>query len=483
MAFPPQGVGGAGGIRKLSELEIDTDKDWNQKRITNIGAPLSDLDVPRARAEDILSGVFDVARIPDLDASKITTGVFSLDRIPTITRAKLEYPTVDVSLTYLSGINKTVEIRPYTAYTEYYGVVTSDSFTDKAVQGFQKDGSGLLGRSVDQNNTYWVWIDTTYANQDHYIGRLYGGSFTRLAYGAVDLPSHHVWLIKFSISGSTLKAYREDMTTPKMTVTDTYIASGRYGSWSQTASHSYPNLAVKLLAPSSPSPPALAVVEIDVEGSGNSDDPFRPNLASNLIEIDPTLDVPDFLKLEKKRYDVLKNKGFTNEEIKLLLGYIPQHQIDLNAVTWGAFELSKDSPTNIITIQSDNPYQSGAVLRQVEFIERKGLRKFNPPRDFREAVELFNTLKRDHPHWLAGKDNFAYQVFGFEIFEDFQNVDFYYGEFLEHQTHYNQLKQVPDFEIENRLVVLEDKLSRANVLIEERDKHLNKLKEIEKKGW
>ena len=73
MVFPPQG---AGGISKLSELEIDVDKDWNQKRIRNIGAPLSDTDVPRARAEDILSGVF------------------SLDRIPTITRAKLEYPTV-----------------------------------------------------------------------------------------------------------------------------------------------------------------------------------------------------------------------------------------------------------------------------------------------------------------------------------------------------------------------------------------------------
>jgi len=27
--------GGAGGIRKLSELEIDADKDWNGKSITN----------------------------------------------------------------------------------------------------------------------------------------------------------------------------------------------------------------------------------------------------------------------------------------------------------------------------------------------------------------------------------------------------------------------------------------------------------------
>lgn len=34
MSYPPQGV--AAGITKLSQLEIDTDKDWNAKSITNI---------------------------------------------------------------------------------------------------------------------------------------------------------------------------------------------------------------------------------------------------------------------------------------------------------------------------------------------------------------------------------------------------------------------------------------------------------------
>jgi len=53
MVFPPQG---AGGIRKLSELEIDADKDWNDKTISNVlidmqgnviknlGAPVNDND-------------------------------------------------------------------------------------------------------------------------------------------------------------------------------------------------------------------------------------------------------------------------------------------------------------------------------------------------------------------------------------------------------------------------------------------------------
>jgi hypothetical protein len=54
MGFPPQGVSGA-GIRKLSELEIDADKDWNQKRIMNLGAPIDDNDACR-RDDVVLEG-------------------------------------------------------------------------------------------------------------------------------------------------------------------------------------------------------------------------------------------------------------------------------------------------------------------------------------------------------------------------------------------------------------------------------------------
>ena len=36
-----------GGISKLSELEIDVDKDWNAKKIENLGIPDSDDDAAR----------------------------------------------------------------------------------------------------------------------------------------------------------------------------------------------------------------------------------------------------------------------------------------------------------------------------------------------------------------------------------------------------------------------------------------------------
>ena len=122
--YPPQGVGARvvvrEGIRRLSELEIDVDKDWRGYRIRNVGAPIDDTCVPRARAEDILSGVFSVDRIPDLprskvadlwsapfwenipdkpltfppsahshDASEIVAGVLALDRIPDVPRSKI----------------------------------------------------------------------------------------------------------------------------------------------------------------------------------------------------------------------------------------------------------------------------------------------------------------------------------------------------------------------------------------------------------
>lgn len=65
---------GIGAIR-LSALIIDTHKDWMGYRIENLGAPLADTHVPRARAGDILSGIFDFARLPDLATAEFVSGV------------------------------------------------------------------------------------------------------------------------------------------------------------------------------------------------------------------------------------------------------------------------------------------------------------------------------------------------------------------------------------------------------------------------
>jgi len=82
-------------IPKLSLLIVDVDKDWGGKRIRNIGPPLTSNDVPRARAEDVLSGVFSPNRIPDLDAGKITSGIFDIARIPDLDASKIVSGTLN----------------------------------------------------------------------------------------------------------------------------------------------------------------------------------------------------------------------------------------------------------------------------------------------------------------------------------------------------------------------------------------------------
>ena len=57
----------------LEQLEIDTDKNWNAKRIENLGAPTADTDAPRARAGDILSGRFGASRL-EWGAGKLLKG-------------------------------------------------------------------------------------------------------------------------------------------------------------------------------------------------------------------------------------------------------------------------------------------------------------------------------------------------------------------------------------------------------------------------
>jgi hypothetical protein len=130
-------------------------------------------------------------------------------------------------------------------------------------------------------------------------------------------------------------------------------------------------------------------------------------------------------------------------------------------------------------VVGDNPYSLGAVERQ----KGKVKRWWGPPRGYNEAVELYMQLSRDFPHWLAGKDNFAYQVLGWEELGWLQNVDFYYGELVEHRTHYSQLKQVSDDEIRGRIEELIGKLSSMGVLRGERESHIAKAKEVLRRGW
>ena len=342
-------------------------------------------------------------------------------------------------------------------------------------------------------NRYTTWSSgythemiTANSTRDHLLVKWVTGTTTTIGYEAVDLSNYH-YLYGIDISGSSFKCYRAWVTaktissaTPKFTVTDTAYASGYIGIGFVGGYYPVPYAVPTWFSAFSRGVEAQAIAEIGVEGSGRPEDPYRPSFSSQLVEIPSMQNLPSFLYREAKKYQILRNKGFSDEEIELLLGYVPQRQVDLDSVTWGTFELHPDkASTVIITIVGDNPYSPGAIERQ----KMKAKRAFNTPKSYDEAVALYNQLKKDYPHWLAGKDSFAYQVLGLEELDLLQNVDFYYGELIEHKTHYQQLKMVPDWEIRNRLNELIERLSKVTILTDERDKHIAKAREILSRGW
>jgi len=466
---------GGEGVTKLSELEIDVDKDWAGRVIKNLGAPVD---------------ASDAIRKIDLDAHRVTSPIDHPDG--SITRNKLEYPTQDVSFAYLASINK---VR-YCSFMELsYLVVARDSFTDKAVWAVVQPNTipKVVGRLQNKNNTYFSWCHIPPVTRDHILTRIDNRRWVDLAVEAIDLDLSGRGLA-ISISGSVVKSLRYELPSPvdplelpppnvTISAVDTTFASGFYGfrPMRENSPHGASESgSVWLKFPMSPVPPAQAILEFDIEDTGNSNDPFTPSMSKDLVEISSLTGLPDFLYREAKRYNILKAKGLTDEEMELLLGYVPQHQVDLNAVTWGVFEFNPDKDsTVVVTTTRDNPYKPGAIERQKEGAEEW----WRPPRNYSEAVELYKQMKKDHPYWLAGKDSFAYQVLGLEVLDYMQNVDFYYGELIEHKTHYSQLKQVSDEEIHNRINELIDKLSKAEGLYRERRKHIAKAREILRRGW
>ena len=365
-----------------------------------------------------------------------------------VTRVKLEYPTENVSFGLLQVIDKAVPGYYYDTYGSYpfMCLLTTDWFTDKAV------ASAISGESVHDLHVIRLTDPNTYYAQSvrpykEVINKKVGGTVTTLA----SEPSNtnitfYPFLRAFSISGSTLKTFRDRLLyidvspykdlfefvnnlpniNPILTATDTDIPAGRFGFLTDPTMDRQTigaPCSARLLPPASKSLPAKTVLEVDIEGSGKPGDPYRPK--------------------------------------------IPE------GVAWGAFEFNPSKASSVVVTVFD--------CDNIQNVNAK--RVFKQPKDYGEATDLYKKLIKDHPEWLAGKDSFIYQTLGTQVLEYFGSIDFYYGELLEHKTHYQQLKQVNPYEVENRLNELISKLSTVTVLTEERDKHISKAKEVLKKGW
>ena len=79
--------------------------------------------------------------------------------------------------------------------------------------------------------------------------------------------------------------------------------------------------------PLSPTPKPAAFFEVPVVGSGTLEDPFRAQMPEEVVvdwSLNPTA---------KKKYDVLKAKGFTDEEIAILVPEVLSVRKNLLALT------------------------------------------------------------------------------------------------------------------------------------------------------
>jgi hypothetical protein len=412
---------------------------------------------------------------------KIASGAVTPSRISTLLSEGINA----VNWFIATGLDIIHHENPHSDHTV---TLLNKTLSDYSAIYISRDNMRMYHRSQypTWNSGYTHEMMTGATTQDHKLIKWTAGTTTALAYEAVDLSDYH-YLYGIDISGSSFKCYRAWVTaktissaTAKFTATNTAYASGYIGIGFTRGYYPIPYAVPTWFSAFSRGVEALAIAEMEVEGSGRPEDPYRPSFSSQLIEIPSVQNLPSFLYREAKKYQMLRNKGFSDEEIELLLGYAPQRQVDLDSVTWGAFEFHPDkASTVVITITGDNPYKPGAIERQ----KARAKRAFSIPKSYDDAVALYNQLKRDYPHWLAGVHNWCYQIFGHEFFDWLQNVDFYYGELLEHKAHYNQLKQVDPKEIEGRLLGLKSKLERMSVLPEERDKHLRKVEELLRKGW
>jgi hypothetical protein len=218
---------------------------------------------------------------------------------PPVLRSQLEYPTVDVPLAYLLIIGK-LQFAYGTALWQGLFGLTVDNFADKASEAIGGNYAQAVGRFSDVSNYYAANIDTNKTAQDFQVVKVSAGTGAFLGYEAVDL-SNAPYKVKLSVSGTTLKGFRDDMATPKVSVTDTAFSTGKWGAReSSEAWGFYGSFASAFLrSASSPSPKALGFYEVPVVGSGTPEDPFRAQLPE-LIEVPASAELDAYPPMLKR---------------------------------------------------------------------------------------------------------------------------------------------------------------------------------------
>jgi len=164
------------------------------------------------------------------------------------------------------------------------------SYLNKTVEAWVTERGWVVARSQDANNFYWCRMISTATTADFDIRKTIAGTITVIASEAIDVNPSTIWKIKLEIENSTMKGYREDMTTPKITTSDTAITTeGKWG----TGQSGDPTLEhIKMITfyscvlgePASPTPKVLRYYEVPIVGKGSFDNPFKPQLPEEITD-------------------------------------------------------------------------------------------------------------------------------------------------------------------------------------------------------
>jgi len=303
----------------------------------------------------------------------------------------MEYRWEDIELIYLLVIGKAYIQEPVTGEKDCLGLLTKKEFTDKTVETrfcWRTSKPLCIGRFKAYGDLYFNHANSEATTADHDIRKNVAAVLTVLATEAVDLTEGAVYNWKFSVKGTTLSSYREDMVTPKLSVTDTSFAEGKYGItvsefawWMQIDGY--------LKKPASSLPKPVRYFEMPIIGDGTPDDPFRVPIPTDIAwnwKLAPRA---------KRKYDILRKHGFTDDEILDLAPEVRLARINRLAITWSA-NIPTDSKTGkpiyasaVTAFYSSSPPYVKPLLSRIAEVKKLAIRELS----YDEAVEL--AIKRD----------------------------------------------------------------------------------------
>jgi len=194
-------------ITKLSELEIDADKDWATKKIENLGAPDSGDDAPRDDTIDSKitthKGDASAHHTKTTDASEITSGRFGKNRLEWTADKLLKGAGVGADPTEIDGDNA------------FYGKVLVDLAANRPA-------AGIAGRWFIASDTLAISYDDGAAWTT--VGTLGGQDVSDYATHKADASAHHA---KTTDAGDITSGVFSTARIPNLDASK--ITSGRFG--------------------------------------------------------------------------------------------------------------------------------------------------------------------------------------------------------------------------------------------------------------